>query len=725
MALPAITSTGQVAGVQLGGAITPQTAANAMGGAQAAIGTGVQDASLRSNAIAGMARESSDLFDRVGKTATMMADVGATIGKYLEDKSIRDEAAVLAPLKGVTSAFGYEKIARGDFSGFTDIAVSSSIGGGNPLLARMGQESTAIANNLADNYVRTTVAAQDQAFREKLYGMQQDGRTDLLNDRQAVTAGNNAEAEAAARASGMGGGGTPQPQGQPAPQPQQQPQPDASIAPEDQPVVEAPLPDPASQEPDSNQQQQQPELTDQQLLKGLSVNTEGMSEDEQAIASTQAKAALTNTSPQTARLDDADQKLYSALDWANRSAVSNVLKNMPPVRAARMLAVAAKDSNISPQDAQEYIKQISGGTLDINEKLKSAGQIAQASARVYPTSTEAVKVADKNGMMTPTWTDDQFELFGAVPAYATPDNKAGKFSTTKSLTRGPGGTSFTESQTQSAPEGKDSGLPDYIIKPLTEATNAVRYIESDGQVADFIKSHGGITGEYTPDGSVRSKVFVEDSAGTANASAKLYAVDDNGKRVDFDRDISPKMADAVRGSLSASQELANNPSTKTFFLMVDKKNQKFKSDLPPGLTQETADNYKKLGVDETMTRKNWEASGGSKKKFAELQDQSQTEVVDRKFEQYKAAAQGDNATETDLKRFQGVKTAKITLMEKKREDLNRDLQRALKTKDVSIFLAPGRPQIPTGMSGSDFTKAKEIAQQMNDLDKELFAIKDM
>lgn len=87
-----------------------------------------------------------------GKTADILADSGRQLSDKIEMMSTAAEAKALAP--GITDLYStaYQKIAAGDFTGFSDMQKARSMAIGNPILMKTMDEADNFAGTLAGQY---------------------------------------------------------------------------------------------------------------------------------------------------------------------------------------------------------------------------------------------------------------------------------------------------------------------------------------------------------------------------------------------------------------------------------------------------------------------------------------------------------------------------------------------------------------------------------------------
>jgi hypothetical protein len=686
-----------------------------MGGAELAVRTGVEDATLRSNIIGQQSNRADNYFNRVGKTAEMMADVGATIGKYLEEKSYRDEATALAPLKALTSAFGYGRISQGDFRGFGDIAASTSIGASNPLLARMDQSATVTANSIANNYLTTTLAAQDKAFREKLYGLQQGGREDILTSRQDVTRQNNQVALERGQSLGLfggeggvgGGGGGGGAGGEQAPE--------AS--------VEPPLPtdDNGGIAPDQPPGELLPPL------QGTAPQPQG-----------QPQQATTIT------LDENDQVVNSEINWQDREGVKKVLAAIPERQAGRILGNALRNNDISEQDLQEY-----GGALtDASPEQARARQQGQEQIAKYlaenpmPTAMHAQLLADKAGFDTLSVTPKQAETTAVLIAFPAIENKGKKISTTEhaevaGTTSGSGVSTRESSGKSSTMTLDDSGLPEGIKQAAKDYTDNIVTVSSDAKPAEWIKLKGGLFNDTIS--------VVPASGGDENIPSEGYGfnlyVNEGGEQKFYaDKDgnpitVSKKYGEAVQGVLSSIQTMKNNSQASgqpMFFLRIQNKDKTFKDEYSDEVDEKTKETYGDiLGADAlNQIAKTTKDQKGRADAAQALKDK----LVTDRLPQIVAISKQKGATKEDVDRANKAKTVATEIINRQKFDLQKQVDR-LKSKDTlpnttgkGISLTAF--QLPRGNEVSKINSRNAeiisgLQSKLDELDKQIQGIESM
>lgn len=747
MAIPGLTNTQQAAGVQLGGAITPQTVNAAQQQAQQAQAAAVNDVQLSQSAIEQSARSSDSYYDRVGRTAGFMADAGAALAKNIEQTNLQNQAAILAPMKQLAQTFGYKKIQAGDFSGFNDIAAASSIGAGNPLLARMDAQATVIANGLANRFVNTALATQRQ---QAAIALQKSGFIDKLaveDYRNKLTEGRNQEAiKAYADATGQ-----PAPQTTPDPQVSGNGIPDAPVDPS---IASEPLQGNAAQQQQQQEYNQgsgqslqslnngaqqeavdglpQPETTTEvkpaapvskDLTQGTTAEVpqgETTTAPAQAVGSTgddsidkallnegvnlaklspEQRQQLTQNISKTAtqlatspvQLDKSEDMLFAKASWDDDAKLTKQLESLPLTTAARLLGAKAKQDPSFAQKVPGFLKELGVNTPSSHtQALAQLGKYEAGAMQEYNNPGDVKKAMEKNGLNPLPMDDDQAEIFGGNVGFISPKKKGTPVTFSNSLSISNGKATFTQRQNPGKPASDSAGLPSYIQEPAKQLLEATNEIKNNPEVADQIKKAGGLRGSIQPDGSFRPTIFAtQDSDGKYT----LKTVGEDGKLTEG-TPISKDTGEAIVKAQTAYQALITTPSVKAYVFQIA--NPRARIEEPP-----------KGKPDDPV-----EAAAFAKKHM----------------ERYRAAAQMASATPDQKALFNNAKAAYISSLNLQRDGLQKQLDRLMKHQpEAEGFVSQGTGAVARVSNKAAVEKAKEeakkITDQMNDLDAKIEAEK--
>lgn len=92
------------------------------------------------------------------KTAEMLAEAGSELFKRIETQNQQFDAQMKGPEVGALYADSLQKVARGDFSGFSGIAKASAMSSTNPFLAAAFKDMDTIGARLADSHLDRAAA---------------------------------------------------------------------------------------------------------------------------------------------------------------------------------------------------------------------------------------------------------------------------------------------------------------------------------------------------------------------------------------------------------------------------------------------------------------------------------------------------------------------------------------------------------------------------------------